>query len=146
MESPSILSHVSIGVADLGRSSAFYDAVLAVLGARRLIDEDGAVVYGRIFPEFGIGRPLDGGPPGVGNGMHFAFLARSRGEVDAFWRVGLEQGATEEGAPGLRPDYGPGYYACFLRDPDGHKIEAHVMDDATEEDTGAAEEAEAHPT
>ncbi len=145
MENPSIMSHVSVGVADMERSARFYDAALAPFGARRIMDySPHAVAYGRVFPEFWIGRPLDGGAPSAGNGIHFAFLARSRDEVDAFWAAGLAHGGTGDGEPGLRADYGPGYYACFLRDPDGHKVEAHVMEEA--EAAPAEAEAEAHPT
>ncbi len=142
MDNPSIMSHVSIGVADVERSAAFYDAVLAVLGARRMFDYPGAVAYGRVFPEFWINRPYDGGAPGVGNGTHIAFLARSREEVDAFWAAGLTHGGTGEDGPGARPDNDPGYYACFLRDPDGHKIEAHVIEGSGDGES----EVEAHPT
>jgi catechol 2,3-dioxygenase-like lactoylglutathione lyase family enzyme len=145
MDNPSIMSHVSIGVADVARSAAFYDAVLAVIDARRLVQHGDIIGYGRVFPEFWIGPPHDGGRPSAGNGTHFGFLARSREEVDAFWRAALDLGATPDGEPGPRPHYGPGYYGCFLRDPDGHKIEAQV----TLEDpngTGGEAEVEAHPT
>lgn len=146
MDNPSIMSHVSVGVADMERSAAFYDAVLAVVGARRMVEHPGAIGYGRVFPEFWIGLPLDGGAPSVGNGTHVAFLARDRAQVDAFWEAALARGATGDGAPGLRPHYGPGYYGCFLRDPDGHKIEAQAMLEAPGEGGEAVEEAEAHPT
>lgn len=144
MDNPSIMSHVSVGVRDLERSARFYDAALACVGARRILDySPHAVAYGRVFPEFWIGRPHDGGEPGTGNGTHFAFLARSREEVDAFWRAALAQGGQEDGSPGLRPDYEPGYYACFVRDPDGHKIEVHLIEPTGEAPEG---EPEAHPT
>jgi catechol 2,3-dioxygenase-like lactoylglutathione lyase family enzyme len=146
MDNPSIMSHVSLGVSDMERSAAFYDAVLAVFGARRMIEHPGAIGYGRVFPEFWIGLPLDGGAPSVGNGTHVAFLARSRDEVGAFWDAALAHGATGDGAPGPRPLYGPGYYGCFVRDPDGHKIEAQAMLEAPEEGGEAAAEAEAHPS
>ena len=146
MENPSIMSHVSVGVADLKRSAAFYDAVLAVVGARRMFEHGGATIgYGRVFPEFWIGLPLDGRAPSAGNGAHFAFLARSREEVDAFWSAAQSNGGQGEGEPGPRPLYGPGYYACFLRDPDGNKIEAHSMDDASMAGV-QQDEPEAHPT
>jgi catechol 2,3-dioxygenase-like lactoylglutathione lyase family enzyme len=143
MDSPSIMSHVSIGVRDVERSARFYDAVLGTLGARRIFEVPSGIGYGRVFPEFWIGQPYDGGEPGTGNGTHFAFLARSREEVDAFWAAALAEGGTGEGQPGLRADYEPGYYACFLRDPDGHKIEAHVVEHGGEAPEG---EPEAHPT
>ena len=128
MQNPSILSHVSIGVHDLDRSAAFYDAVMAALGGKRCFEHDGAVAYGRQFPEFWIAQPLDDGAPSVGNGTHFAFFAHSRAEVDAFHAAALKAGATDSGAPGPRPEYGEPYYGCFVRDPDGHKIEATFWD------------------
>ncbi len=146
MENPSIVSHISLGVADLERAAAFYDAVLAVVGARRMVEHPGAIGYGKVFPEFWIGLPFDGGAPGVGNGTHVGFLARGKEEVDAFWEAALAQGGTGEGAPGLRPIYTPNYYGCFVRDPDGNKIEAQAMLDGASDDREAGQEAEAHPT
>jgi catechol 2,3-dioxygenase-like lactoylglutathione lyase family enzyme len=143
MENPSILSHVSVGVRDMARSARFYDAVLGTLGVQRMFDEPFGIGYGRAFAEFWIGRPYDGGEPGAGNGTHFAFLAQSREEVDAFWATALAEGGSGDGAPGLRADYSPGYYACFVRDPDGHKIEAHVSEPVGEAPEG---DPEAHPT
>ena len=66
--------------------------------------------------------------PTTGNGVHVAFLTWSREEVDAFYAAAMEAGATDDGPPGLRPQYNPGYYACFVRDPDGNKIEAMFID------------------
>lgn len=125
---PSILSHVSIGVRDLGRAAAFYDDVLQTLGIGRIMEHPGAVAYGRRYPEFWIQEPLDGKESTVGNGTHIAFDAGSKAEVDAFHDAGLRAGATDAGKPGPRPDYGHPYYGCFLRDPDGHKIEATFWD------------------
>ncbi len=129
MENPGIVSHVSVGVTDFGRAAAFYDAALGALGARRVLDFPGMAAWGRAFPEFWIGPPHDGRPPAPGNGVHVAFLAATRDDVDAFWKAGLAHGGSGDGAPGLRPHYGPGYYACFLRDPDGNKVEAHVREE-----------------
>lgn len=126
-DNPSLLSHVSVGVADVGRAATFYDAVLAPLGARRILEEGGhAIAYGRQFPEFWVQRPHDGGAPVPGNGAHFSFLARSRAEVNAFHAAGLTAGGQCDGPPGTRPHSGPEYYGAFLRDPDGNKIEAMV--------------------
>ena len=129
MENPSILSHVSVGASDLERSLAFYDAVLATVGARRILNEGGhAVAYGKEFPEFWVQPPHDGGSPTPGNGLHLAFPAPDRAAVDAFHAAGLAHGGTDDGAPGPRPHYGPEYYGCFLRDPDGNKIEAMIWE------------------
>ncbi|TPV94376.1 MAG: VOC family protein [Myxococcales bacterium FL481] len=124
----SIISHVSIGTHDLDASTAFYDTVLPTVGAQRILEHPGAVAYGRQLPEFWVQTPIDGKPANVGNGSHFAFIADSPAQVDAFFRAALEAGAEPDGDPGPRPAYGAGYYGCFVRDPDGHKIEATYYD------------------
>lgn len=127
-DNPSILSHLSIGTNDFERALRFYDRVLAPLGARRVLEHPGAVAYGKQYPEFWIQTPLDGRPATPGNGTHVAFLAASQADVDAFWTAALAAGARPDGAPGPRPHYGAAYYGCFVRDPDGHKIEATYFD------------------
>ncbi len=127
-EIPSILSHVSIGAGDFDAARAFYDKVLATLGCKRIIEYPGAVAYGKQYPEFWVQLPIDGKPASVGNGFHIGFIAASREEVDAFHRAAIEAGATDDGPPGPRPEYGEPYYGCFVRDPDGHKIEATFWD------------------
>ena len=81
---PSVISHVSLGTNDYPRAKAFYDAVLATLQIRCVMDFPGAAGYGRAFPEFWVQTPHDGGRAGVGNGVHVAFLANSVEEVHAF--------------------------------------------------------------
>jgi catechol 2,3-dioxygenase-like lactoylglutathione lyase family enzyme len=127
-ENPSIISHVSIGVKDFARATAFYDAVFKAIGARRIMDFPGAVAYGRAFPEFWVQTPIDGKASSSGNGTHFAFDVGSKERVDAFYRAALAAGATDEGEPGGREEYSEAYYGCFVRDPDGHKIEATHWD------------------
>ena len=129
-ENPSIMSHVSIGVGDLARAVAFYDAVLPVLDCKKLFEFPQAVAYGKAFPEFWVQTPIDGQPPSPGNGTHFCFLAESKEAVHAFYEAALAAGATEDGAPGPRPLYGDPYYGGFVRDLDGHKIEAAVWDES----------------
>lgn len=126
-ENPSCISHVSLGTNDYARAVAFYDTVLATIGCRRIMEHGEATGYGRVFPEFWIQRPFDGGAATPGNGTHVAFLAPDRASVDAFHRAALAAGGRCDGPPGLRPEYHPQYYACFVRDPDGHKIEAMVL-------------------
>ena len=121
---PSIISHLSLGTNDFDRSVAFYDRVLPTVGCRRIMEHPGAVAYGKIYPEFWVQVPIDGQPASVGNGSHIGFLAPTKESVDAFYEVALAAGAIDEGAPGPRPQYGEPYYGCFVRDPDGHKIEA----------------------
>jgi catechol 2,3-dioxygenase-like lactoylglutathione lyase family enzyme len=119
-----MIDHTGIGVANVGRSAAFYDAALAPLGLRRVMqlppDEgtDG-VGYGASYPVFWIDRFH---PHSVRN--HTAFTAKSRAEVDAFHRAAVAAGGTDNGAPGLRDGYPPGYYCAFVLDPDGNNIEA----------------------
>lgn len=122
---PPLVSHVSVGVTDLHRAGVFYDAVLAVVGARRLIERGNGVGYGRTFPEFWITLPRDSRVAAVaGPGAHVCFNAADPPAVAAFHEAGLAAGGFNDGAPGPRPEYAPGYYAAFLRDPDGNKVEA----------------------
>ena len=127
-EIPSIVSHVSIGTNDFARATAFYDQVMPIIGAKRVHEQADAVAYGKAFPEVWVQAPLDGAPASVGNGTHFGFIAPSRDAVDAFHAAALAAGATDDGAPGPRAEYGEPYYGCFLRDPDGHKIKAAYWD------------------
>ena len=126
-EIPSIVHHLSLGTNDFDRALAFYDRVMPTVGARKVLSFPGAAAYGKQFPEFWIQIPLDRAAAGTGNGTHVAFIASSREAVDAFHAAALEAGATDDGPPGLRPQYGPDYYACYVRDLDGHKIEAAVI-------------------
>jgi catechol 2,3-dioxygenase-like lactoylglutathione lyase family enzyme len=127
-ENPSILSHISLGTNDFARAVAFYDRVLPTLGCKRIMEHPGAVAYGREFPEFWVQTPIDGRPASVGNGSHFGFFAPSKEAVQAFFEAALDAGAQDDGAPGPRPEYGAPYYGCFVRDLDGHKIEAAFWD------------------
>jgi len=127
---PSILSHVSIGTNEFERATRFYDKVLATLGCKRIMEHPGAVAYGRQFPEFWVQTPIDSKPAQVGNGTHFGFVADRKEQVQAFFDAAIAAGAKSDGAPGSRPHYGEPYYGCFLRDPDGHKIEAAYWDEA----------------
>ncbi len=127
---PSMMSHVSIGTNDFEVAVKFYDRVLATLGARRIMEHPGAVAYGKQFPEFWVQTPLDGQPARTGNGTHFGFFAASRQEVDEFYRAAMAAGARDDGPPGPRKEYGAAYYGCFVRDPEGHKIEAMHWDES----------------
>jgi catechol 2,3-dioxygenase-like lactoylglutathione lyase family enzyme len=124
----SIISHVSVGVTDLVRAKVFYDAVLGALGYRAIMEEPGiGTAYGTSFPEFWINRPSDRQAATPGNGVHIAFLAPDHAAVDQFHRVALALGGRCDGPPGERPHYTPGYYAAFVRDPDGNKLEAMLI-------------------
>ncbi|MDO5693122.1 MAG: VOC family protein [Pseudomonadota bacterium] len=130
---PSALSHVSLGTNRFEDAVAFYDAVLATLDIRRVLDlsEHQAIAYGRAYPEFWIQRPHDGTAAQTANGVHVAFLATSHTQVDAFHQAALAHGAQCDGPPGPRPHYGDEYYGCFVRDLEGHKIEAMAWNPPT---------------
>ena len=133
MENPSIMSHTSIGTNDFPHSAAFYDAVMPTIGARRVYEPqmpEGAfaIAYGKQFPEFWVQTPHNGEKAETANGIHFAFLAPTKEAVHAFWDAAIKAGAEPDGEPGPRPHYGAPYYGCFMRDPDGHKIEAMYWD------------------
>ncbi|WP_312319310.1 VOC family protein [Stenotrophomonas sp.] len=121
-----MLHHISLGVRDLARAGAFYDATLAALGYRRVFEDDEAIGYGLVDDQDLLCLKLrdDSHPPGAG--FHLAFAASSRAQVDAFHTAALATGGTDNGAAGLRPDYGDHYYAAFVIDPDGHRIEAVI--------------------
>lgn len=125
---PSILSHVSLGTNDFERAVRFYEPVMTALGCRRVMEHPGAVAWGKAYPEFWVQTPIDGQPAGVANGTHVGFLAPSREAVDAFHAAAVAAGGIDDGAPGPREEYGAPYYGAFIRDPDGHKIEAMYWD------------------
>jgi len=122
-----MLSHLSFGVRDLARAGAFYDACLAPLGVVRVWGNPHGLGYGppdgndklALFPVPDPDVRLAAGPR-----FHLAFAAPDPAAVDAFYAAAMAHGGTCEGPPGLRPHYGPTYYAAFVRDPDGHKLEA----------------------
>jgi catechol 2,3-dioxygenase-like lactoylglutathione lyase family enzyme len=120
-----MLHHVSIGVAGVARAAEFYDAVLGALGYKRTAQYlPYAIGYGQGVSEFWIQLPQDNNPAIAGNGAHFGFRARSQDAVHRFHEAALANGATDNGAPGPRPHYGPDYYGAFVIDPFGNKIEA----------------------
>ena len=120
-----MLHHVSVGVTNFERAAKFYDAVLATLGYKRVADyAPHAIGYGTDHPEFWIGAPHNQLPMTAGNGVHMGFSARTKAQVQKFHEVALAHGASNDGEPGPRPDYGPDYYGAFVYDLDGNKIEA----------------------
>ncbi len=119
-----MIHHVSVGTNDLERSKRFYDAVLPILGISRMAEDEGGLGYGSGTFHFSVQIPIDGERATVGNGSHIAFAVEDRSMVDRFHAVALEHGGSDDGAPALRPDYDAHFYGAFVRDPDGHKIEA----------------------
>jgi catechol 2,3-dioxygenase-like lactoylglutathione lyase family enzyme len=120
-----MIDHVSIGVRHLLTAKRFYDAALKPLGLRCLSEGDGSLGYGRE----GIGlwistteRPVQ---PDKKSGLHICFSARDVGSVVAFHEAALAAGGGDNGAPGLRPDYAADYFAAYVIDPDGYRLEAY---------------------
>ena len=130
-----VMTYVCFGTNDLERATAFYEALLTPLGIARIVTGDpewdriaaGWGVYEnegvREFA-FWIGTPFDGKPATSGNGSMVAFSAPSWSAVEAFHAAALRHGGTSAGAPGLRPQYSPDFYAAYVRDPDGNKLAA----------------------
>jgi catechol 2,3-dioxygenase-like lactoylglutathione lyase family enzyme len=122
-----MIAHVSIGVRDIDRSKRFYDTVLEPLGYKCLRPA-------RTLLGYGYGRDsialwvVQAEHPVLADekpGLHFCFAAENAAAVDAFHAAALRSGGRDNGAPGLRPKYGPDYYAAFIIDPDGYRIEAY---------------------
>ncbi len=120
-----MLDHVSIGVSDIKRAGKFYDAVLKPLGYTRLSDGDSALGYGERGAFLWVLASKKPVKPDLDSGLHFCFVARDRAGVDAFHAAALKNGGKDNGKPGVRADYDPKYYAAFVVDPDGYRIEAY---------------------
>lgn len=120
-----MLDHISIGVRDIKRAKDFYDAALAPLGYHCLMESHGSLGYGNSSAGLWVSSTPSPVPPDEKSGLHICFHAPSRQSVDDFHRAALAAGGRDNGGPGLRPDYGDSYYACFVVDPDGYRIEAH---------------------
>jgi len=119
-----MIDHVSVGVADLERSARFYEAALAPLGLSRLVSRPATVGFGKKYPEFWINLRAGMAPVAPGSGGHVCLRAKSTADVDAFHAAALNAGGRSDGAPGLRPHDRVRYYAAFVTDPDGNRIEA----------------------
>ncbi len=114
-----MIDHLTLTVRDMDRSKPFYEAILAPLGYRVLMEFEGMCGFGDTKPYFWM---KEGDPPTTP--QHIAFVARRRADVDAFHAAAMQAGAMDNGAAGLRPDYHATYYAAFAIDPDGHNLEA----------------------
>jgi catechol 2,3-dioxygenase-like lactoylglutathione lyase family enzyme len=120
-----MIDHVSIGVRDLAATKRFYDAALQPLGYTCLSQHEGSLGYGRDAVALWIGATERPVPADDKSNLHFCFAAPTRQAVDAFHAAALRLGGRDNGGPGLRADYGSHYYAAFVADPDGYRIEAH---------------------
>jgi catechol 2,3-dioxygenase-like lactoylglutathione lyase family enzyme len=120
-----MIDHVSIAVRDLARAEAFYTALLAPLGMAKLREWPGAAIgFGKKYPEFWINRRVAMDRVAEDSGVHICLRAPDARAVDAFHAAAVTSGGVSDGAPGLRRQYHDDYYAAFVRDPDGNRIEA----------------------
>ena len=120
-----MIDHLSIGVADIGRARRFYDAALEPLGYTRRSEDANSLGYGDDAVALWIGRASHPVLPDDESNLHICFAAPSRASVDAFHAAALAAGGRDNGGPGLRSAFGPDYYAAFVIDPDGYRIEAY---------------------
>jgi catechol 2,3-dioxygenase-like lactoylglutathione lyase family enzyme len=120
-----MIDHLSIGVRDVAKAKRFYDAVLKPLGYKCLSQGEGSLGYGRDTVALWIGAAERPVAADAKSGLHFCFSAPTRKSVDAFHAAALRTGGRDNGKPGVRSDYSPDYYAAFVVDPDGYRIEAY---------------------
>ncbi|MBR0847528.1 VOC family protein [Bradyrhizobium diazoefficiens] len=119
-----MIDHISVGVSDLGRSAKFYEATLAALGLSRLVTRPRTVGFGKAYPEFWINLREGMAPVSPASGVHICLRAKTTAEIDAFHAAAVAAGGASESAPGIRPHDRVRYYAAFVADPDGNRIEA----------------------
>lgn len=119
-----MIDHVSISVSDLANSAKFYETLLAVLGHKRLVTRERTIGFGKTYPELWLNLRESADPLPADTGFHVALRARDMATVRAFHETALENGASCDGAPGPREATNQGYYAAFIRDRDGNRIEA----------------------
>jgi catechol 2,3-dioxygenase-like lactoylglutathione lyase family enzyme len=119
-----MIDHVSVAVSDLERSARFYEMTLAPLGLSRLVTRPGTIGFGKSYPEFWINHRADMARVASESGAHVCLRAKSAGEIDTFHAAALAAGGLSDGAPGLRPHDRVRYYAAFVIDPDGNRVEA----------------------
>jgi catechol 2,3-dioxygenase-like lactoylglutathione lyase family enzyme len=130
-----MIGYTMVGTADLRRAERFYDPVMALIGQERCYCDEQVSSWGRKdddkAPRFFACHPFDGKAASVGNGAMTAFLVESAEVIDRLFETAMARGGSEEGKPGFRPQYGDGFYAAYVRDPDGNKL-AFVCYDARE--------------
>jgi catechol 2,3-dioxygenase-like lactoylglutathione lyase family enzyme len=119
-----MIDHVSVGVSDLERAARFYELALAPLGLSRLVTRPATVGFGKTYPEFWINFRAGMAEVAPESGVHICLRAKTTDDVDAFHAAALHAGGRSDGAPGLRPHDRVRYYAAFVIDPDGNRIEA----------------------
>lgn len=129
-----MIGYTMVGTTDLERAVRFYDPIFARMGLTQCFKDEQVSCWGDkadvSVPRFATGYPFDGGKASIGNGAMTAFLIKEKAIIDDLYALAIANGGTDEGAPGLRPQYGEGFYAAYVRDPDGNKI-AFVCYDIT---------------
>jgi catechol 2,3-dioxygenase-like lactoylglutathione lyase family enzyme len=120
-----MISHVSIGVRDIAKADRFYDAALAPLGYKRLYDSAEALGYGAKSPELWVMKVERPVPADEASGLHLCFDAADRAGVDGFYAPGYQGGRPRQREAGGAQDYGDNYYAAFVTDPEGYRLEAY---------------------
>ena len=118
-----MIDHISIAVSDLERSTRFYQSVLGTLGMTKLRAWPASAGFGKTYPEFWLNHRPGMAAIGTDSGVHICVRARGKQAVDAFHAAALRAGGASDGAPGMRPEYNERYYAAFIRDPDGNRVE-----------------------
>lgn len=124
-----LIDHVSIGVSDMTRSRAFYDAALKSLGYTALSEDSESLGYGKDHVQLWVNTAEKPVTPDLASGLHLCFSAPTRESVKAFFVKALGAGGSDNGRPGLRADYGPSYFAAFVIDPNGYRIEAYYNEE-----------------
>lgn len=120
-----MLNHISIGVRDIARTKRFYDAALKPLGYKALSEGETSLGYGNDTVVLWISASDKPVLADEKSGLHFCFDAPTHQSVAAFHAAALGAGGRDNGKPGVRPDYAPNYYAAFVVDPDGYRLEAY---------------------
>jgi catechol 2,3-dioxygenase-like lactoylglutathione lyase family enzyme len=119
-----MIDHISVAVRDLERATRFYEPTLATLGLSRLVTRPATIGFGKTYSEFWINLRVNMASVAEGSGVHIALRAKSTGDVDAFHAAALAAGGRCDGPPGIRPHDRVKYYAAFVVDPDGNRVEA----------------------
>lgn len=127
-----MIAYTMVGTRDLRKALAFYDPLFARMGLEVCWQDDAVVSFGKkddlTVARFFVGQPFDGGAATTGNGVMTAFRLEEPAMVDSLYESALSNGGSSEGEPGLRPQYGEGFYAAYVRDPDGNKLAFVVYD------------------
>src|SRR5690606_22848346 len=121
-----MISYTMVGTNNLEQSIRFYDPLFAEMGLEQCFKDDHCVSWGKksdmTVPRFFAGYPFDGEKASVGNGVMTAFVLENSAKIDRLYAIAMREGGSDEGEPGLRPRYGSGFYAAYVRDPDNNKI------------------------